>query len=749
MFFTGLSKKRRESCRPILLFLLLLGLGSSSFADVPTGVAALSPSAWRLKAVDILVDEAGSRSLEEIAGAHSEAFRPIQKADLNRGFQKGAVWLRLHIVNSGPAVELLVADGYGNDRMTLCTPEPLHGWLSQVAGWFYPQSAQATVSLNTVLKSTLPAGFDGSWYLRLESEGNMTLQIQVAEPLPYSSAAAFSLFAAAVLFGFGIIQTIINFFIAFSFRRLRYFFFAGYCLVGSIVVSYDTGLGSTVLWPNAPILNYLVGTLGLAGMVAASALFLVMEFKDMRRQHPWLFHFLVLLLAWAVVCVVAAILARHMLAYEMVQALFLFSPLIQLTVLIMAWRGGQPNARALTLAWTPGVLLSVLTFLDMFAIVPIELPPRALDISFTIQVLGMGAVLYRHIARMQQKITSLNEGLEEKIKERTQDLQVAHWALRESLIPVFIMDPEGTITEINQAFTRVYGYEEAEAVGRRASLLYPGAATYVEAGRSDFDARHPFDGLWAAMLNPELGRWEGPVLNRRRDGEILETQLVASAVYGGGSKLIAMVAWTVDLTKRMQAEQAVRIEVYRALSELAEKRDNETGYHLRRIGLMASRLATLGGFGKRFVADIEIFAPLHDIGKVAIHDAILLAPRRLEPEEMDIMRTHATVGYSILKDRSSLEMAADITLFHHERWDGKGYPRGLSGEGIPAAARIVAICDVYDALRSVRPYKKAWPHAEAMGLIRDEAGAQFDPDLARLFVGHEAEFEELFDSHPD
>ena len=192
-----------------------------------------------------------------------------------------------------------------------------------------------------------------------------------------------------------------------------------------------------------------------------------------------------------------------------------------------------------------------------------------------------------------------------------------------------------------------------------------------------------------------------------------------------------------------------------AFSSLAETRDNETGKHIRRTQNYVSALANALADHPRFVGQldrstIELLhksAPLHDIGKVAIPDRILLKPGRLTPEEFEVMKTHTihgraaieTVEASLNEDDSFLLVAREIASFHHEKWDGTGYPHGLAGEDIPLAARLMAVADVYDALISRRVYKPPMPHQEAMEIIREGIGHHFDPDIAQAFLVIEAD----------
>ena len=193
-------------------------------------------------------------------------------------------------------------------------------------------------------------------------------------------------------------------------------------------------------------------------------------------------------------------------------------------------------------------------------------------------------------------------------------------------------------------------------------------------------------------------------------------------------------------------EQAVRertaelhetqLEIVQRLARAAEWRDEDTGEHVERIGRMSERLALAAGWTAAQAQTLRHAAVLHDVGKIGVPDRVLLKPGKLDPEEWAIMKTHAEIGASMLSGSPSplVQLGEEIARTHHERWDGSGYPRGLRGEEIPIAGRIVAIVDVFDALRSRRPYKSAWTLDEALTEIVSQSGRHFDPELVELFV---------------
>ncbi|TWI66165.1 putative two-component system response regulator [Pseudoduganella lurida] len=187
---------------------------------------------------------------------------------------------------------------------------------------------------------------------------------------------------------------------------------------------------------------------------------------------------------------------------------------------------------------------------------------------------------------------------------------------------------------------------------------------------------------------------------------------------------------------RMEELKESRLEIVQRLGLAAEYKDNETGMHVIRMSHYSRLLGIAAGMSEAQADDLLHAAPMHDVGKIGIPDRILQKPGPLDPDEWTIMKSHATIGADIIGDHphGMLALARNIALSHHEKWDGSGYPNGLAGEDIPIEGRICAIADVFDALTSERPYKKAWPVQEAVDLLVKQRGVQFDPRLVDLFV---------------
>ncbi len=192
-------------------------------------------------------------------------------------------------------------------------------------------------------------------------------------------------------------------------------------------------------------------------------------------------------------------------------------------------------------------------------------------------------------------------------------------------------------------------------------------------------------------------------------------------------------------------------EIILTLGEVVETRSNETANHVRRVAELSYILARRYGMSKEESDLLRLASPMHDVGKIGIPDTILNKPGKLTPDEVAVIKTHTTIGHEILKhsDRPIIKAAAIVAYEHHERWDGKGYPRGLAGEDVHIYGRITAITDVFDALGSERVYKKAWDMERIKKYFEEGKGKQFDPQLTELFFSDIEEILELRREFPD
>ena len=188
---------------------------------------------------------------------------------------------------------------------------------------------------------------------------------------------------------------------------------------------------------------------------------------------------------------------------------------------------------------------------------------------------------------------------------------------------------------------------------------------------------------------------------------------------------------------RIDELKETRLQIVQRLGLAAEYKDNETGLHVIRMSHYARLLGVAAGMDEAAADDLLHAAPMHDVGKIGIPDRILQKPGKLDADEWAVMQTHARIGADIIGEHAAggmLALAREIALSHHEKWDGSGYPNGLAGEAIPLAGRIVAVADVFDALTSVRPYKRAWPVPDAVAYLQAQQGSHFDARLVELFV---------------
>lgn len=206
--------------------------------------------------------------------------------------------------------------------------------------------------------------------------------------------------------------------------------------------------------------------------------------------------------------------------------------------------------------------------------------------------------------------------------------------------------------------------------------------------------------------------------------------------------------------KHTEELHETRLEITQRLGRAAEFKDNETGLHVIRMSHYARLIAEALRVNEEWADLIFHAAPMHDVGKIGIPDKILLKPGKLDSEEWEIMKKHSAMGGEILSGGTSdlMKMSESIALTHHEKWDGTGYPEGLKGEDIPLEGRIVAVADVFDALTSERPYKKAWTVEKSVALIEKESGKHFDPQVAEAFLKilpDILDIKERFADHPE
>jgi len=285
------------------------------------------------------------------------------------------------------------------------------------------------------------------------------------------------------------------------------------------------------------------------------------------------------------------------------------------------------------------------------------------------------------------------------------------------------LDPDLVILDLN--LPRMNGFEVMNRLrGQYADDYLP-----ILVITGDFDDSVHLRALSSGakdFLNKPYDR--ARVLLRCRN--LIETKLLHREVMVRNTDLEQVVR------ERTQELERTRLDVIRRLGFASEYRDTDTGVHIVRMSRYCEALARTMGMNDEECILVLNTTPLHDVGKIAIPDSILLKTEKLNPDEWEVMKRHAEIGGAMLSEGDSafLRMAEEIAWTHHERWDGKGYPRGLKGEDIPLVGRVCAVCDVFDALTSERPYKKAWNFEVAVKEIRRMSGTSFDPRVVDAFI---------------
>ncbi|MCU0820886.1 MAG: PAS domain S-box protein [Spirochaetes bacterium] len=315
--------------------------------------------------------------------------------------------------------------------------------------------------------------------------------------------------------------------------------------------------------------------------------------------------------------------------------------------------------------------------------------------------------------------------------------------LQNDLIGIITMDISGKITSWNKGAAHILGFSPEETLQKNMSafIIMEDSESYGQFVKRDIKT--------SAQTSRELKF-------RKKNGEAVSVMYVESTLKDEESMSMAVIGFFFDITEKAHLEekwkeltlrlQQAQLITIVSLAKLAEYRDIETGHHLERImkytGLLANELSGFKEYksyiSEEYILDLVNSCPLHDIGKVGIPDQVLHKPGKLTSEEFEIIKTHTIIGGDTLAEaekkmqgRSYLNLGKEIAYYHHERWDGNGYPQGLKGKQIPLSARIVAVADVYDALISKRPYKEPFPHDTAMNIITESSGTHFDETVVK------------------
>lgn len=313
-------------------------------------------------------------------------------------------------------------------------------------------------------------------------------------------------------------------------------------------------------------------------------------------------------------------------------------------------------------------------------------------------------------------------------------------AINESNI-ILRINLDRKIIYANDAFFKVSGYTKEDLIGKPYSFL-------KHYNLSEEEQAAKIDSIFRGTI------WKGKISNFKKNGEVFHCDVTMYPLKNNNEEIVEYMCIRHDITQieklHDELEDTQREIIYK-LGELGECRSSETGQHVKRVAEYSKLLAIKIGLDEKDVNRLFMSSPMHDIGKVGIPDSILNKNGKLDSAEWEVMKTHAQIGYEILRTskREILQSAAIVSYTHHERWDGSGYPLGLKGEDIHIFGRITAIADVFDALTSERVYKKAWSLEEVLKLFNEEKGKHFDPNLIDIFINNLDEILEIKEKFKD
>jgi PAS domain S-box-containing protein len=316
---------------------------------------------------------------------------------------------------------------------------------------------------------------------------------------------------------------------------------------------------------------------------------------------------------------------------------------------------------------------------------------------------------------------------------------------------------DGTILEVSPSIKIISKgqYKREDLIGKSITELY-----------SDQNIRESLISL--IIKDNEVIDFE--VLLKNRDNSTIPCSISSKIQFSGNGITGKIIGTIRDISRRKKVEELLKRRVKElavnqeatisSMAILAEFRDPETGAHIQRtkfyVKLLLEKLGDKTSYPPEIIELIWHSAPLHDIGKVGIRDNILLKPGKLTDEEFELMKKHTLLGGDVIRraekilgEGSFLNFAREITEFHHEKWDGSGYPKGLKGNEIPLCARLMALADVYDALVNKRVYKQPIPHEEAARIVHDGSGSHFDPALVEIFEANNLEFDRIANQYKD